>query len=178
MVDFTSITYSHFLVVGTLVMLCVSFASLSSVVHHAFRYRTMVYWRLVIAQAVMSAVYFCHGITVSHMRLGYNPEAWQDYFIRAVCSNLWPFAVLPTMFYTWQYYEMMMRAANPKITCSYFWVRAILVAVASLGIIGATLANGVLYAFGSWYIFPGSGHFDIVLANKYTNRAFDEDIYI
>jgi hypothetical protein len=137
-VDFTSITYSHFLVVGTLVMLCVSFASLSSVVHHAFRYRTMVYWRLVIAQAVMSAVYFCHGITVSHMRLGYNPEAWQDYFIRAVCSNLWPFAVLPTMFYTWQYYELVSTVAGSVNKC-WFLARIILVFVTAAGLITVTL---------------------------------------
>ena len=117
---------------------------------------------------------------LAHLRHGHSYDVfeWNENVKANIFQLIWPYCIIPTLIYTWQYYEMMMRAANPKITCSYFWVRAILVAVTSLGIIGATLANGVLYAFGSWYIFPGSGHFDIVLANKYTNRAFDEDIYI
>jgi hypothetical protein len=80
---------------------------------------------------------------------------------------LWPLGTIPTLLYTWQYYEMVEGAANPNGKRQTFWLRAGFVAVTTIGTLVATGMQGYYYALSFWYIEPIDGHFDHELSDYY-----------
>ena len=52
--------------------------------------------------------------------------------------SLWPLGTIPTLIYTWQFYDMVEKAANPTDERRGFWLRAGFVAFTVLGTIIAT----------------------------------------
>jgi hypothetical protein len=110
-------------------------------------------------------------VYLSHWRHGhsYNPYVWNENLRLALLMNLWPFGTLPTLLYTWQYYDMVERAANPKGKRSGLWLRASFVAVATLGTFVTSAMRCNYNALNFWYFLPGSGHRNEDLARLYFN---------
>jgi hypothetical protein len=96
----------------------------------------------------MSTTYILQMIWLSHVRIGhaYNPYDWDENLKDSLFSELWPLVTIPTLLYTWQYYDMVERTANPKGKHNGFWARAFLVAVAALGTLISTGMNGYYYS--------------------------------
>jgi hypothetical protein len=81
-------------------------------------------------------------------------------------QNIWPYTVLPTMLYTWQYYDLVDKVANPGRSCYAFWVRTCFVATAGFGTVIATNLASLSNAAYLWYVQPF--HFDKSKAFHYT----------
>jgi hypothetical protein len=79
--------------------------------------------------------------------------------------------MLSTLFYTWQYYDMVEKAVNPNDKRSYFVIRAICVSMTALGTIIATGFYDYYTTLEIWYILPGSGHFDSKLSLYYNDLS-------
>jgi hypothetical protein len=67
--------------------------------------------------------------------------------------------------YTWQYYDLVDRVANPSLSKYAFWIRAAFVAAASFGTIIATLLYALNNALALWYTIPKN--FDKHLISHY-----------
>jgi hypothetical protein len=95
----------------------------------------------------------------------YNAFQWNELLEGFSLYYLWPFSMLSTLFYSWQYYDMVKTAANPLDACSGFWIRTSLVITTVLGNILATGFHDYCTALTAWYLEPK--HFDSNLANHY-----------
>jgi hypothetical protein len=62
--------------------------------------------------------------------------------------------VIPSLLYTWQYYDLVDTVANPSRSCFAFWLRAIFVSCASFGTIVATFLYSLCVSFLAWYLQP------------------------
>jgi hypothetical protein len=69
-----------------------------------------------------------------------------------------------TLLYAWQYYDLVITAANPKGKRTGLWFRAAGVTMASLGTVIATGFMDVYFTLWVWYIRPLYGHFNPKLA--------------
>jgi hypothetical protein len=82
-------------------------------------------------------------------------------------NQMWPFSILSTLLYTWQYFDMVETAANPKSTRCGYWLRSAVVTVAILGTITTTIMYNFCNALVVWYSIPGVGHLNPNLAKHY-----------
>jgi hypothetical protein len=157
----TSNSTMMFQFISSNVMVVISFGAFSATVLHAIKHKTLIYWRLTLATAIMTTVYIIQIIWLSHWRHGhaYNSLVWSWDLVYNVFYNTWPYTALPTLLYTWQYYELVDRVANPNRSCCAFWLRAAFVAVASFGIVIVTLIYDVYAALAFWY--TTIVHFDL-----------------
>lgn len=85
----------------------------------------------------------------------------------------WPYTVLPTLLYTWQYYDMVEIFANANRSVYLWWVRSAFVVCLMISLVSMTLLNDYGYTWTYWYIEIFSNHFDLEKADNYayyTNR--------
>jgi hypothetical protein len=75
--------------------------------------------------------------------------------------------MIPTLIYSWQFYDLVELAANPEGNRRGFWLRASFVMVASLGIVVITLIRDYYTALATWYAEPSSGHFSPKYSSHY-----------
>jgi hypothetical protein len=59
--------------------------------------------------------------------------------------------VLPTLLYTWQYYDLVDKIANPDRSCCAIWFRSAFVTATGFGTVVATLLFDYFNALESWY---------------------------
>lgn len=149
-------------------MLVVAPGTLSALIKHSYEKKTLVHWRLVIATALMSAVYILQVIWLSHERKdhGYNVFDWNECLMFNIVSWLWPLCTIPTLLYTWHLYDMVERAVKPDGVRYSFWPRSGLVAIAAISNLVTTLLFGLYNALFNWYFEPGTHH-DMELAKHY-----------
>ena len=78
-----------------------------------------------------------------------------------VFGDIAALSMLPTLLYTWQYYDMVEAAANKKCTRLGFWIKTMLVTFVGLGNLIATGFSDYYAASFLWHLEPE--HFDIEL---------------
>jgi hypothetical protein len=134
--------------VCTQTMLIISVSTLSAIVHHAYRKKTLVYWRLMIAAIIMtfdnlcSVDYFLHARTGHH----FNIDKISIVFLQNFVGNTYPLSFLPTLIYTAQYYELVETVANPSRSRVTFFLRAALVSLLTLCTVSFKCLNDLALA--------------------------------
>jgi hypothetical protein len=84
-------------------------------------------------------------------------------------NELWPFSVLPTLFYTWQYYDMIERVANQKTAftrCTRV-LRAFFILIAGIGSVALTLTYEDFLAQAYYFVI----YVDYEDADHFLNKA-------
>lgn len=66
-------------------------------------------------------------------------------------SFAWPYTALPSLLYTWQYYDLVDRVASRPPSKTSFYIRAACVVIVSGGLICATIANAYYAACNIYY---------------------------
>jgi hypothetical protein len=149
------------------VMVVISFSTFSATMLHAFKHKTLIYWRLTLATTIMTTVYIVRIVWLSHLRTGHDYSlSWRDNLLTVILNYTWPYTVLPTLLYTWQYYDLVDRVANQGLSCYAFLIRTAFVATASFGTVITTLLYDLYSALGLWYLYPN--HLDRSLFAHYT----------
>jgi hypothetical protein len=130
--------------VCTALMLVIGPCTLSALIRHLYQKRTLAHWRLILATAVISTQYILQMVWLANYRYGHrnNNYVWNENLKFYLFYYIWPLGTIPTLFYTWQFYDMVEGAANPKGKRPGFWPRAAFVAVATLGTLLATGLRG------------------------------------
>lgn len=137
-------------------MVAVSFATLCAVIEHAIGKKTTMYWRLILASAFMSTNYSLQMVYLLHKRENYHYDFtdWTELLIDYIFENVWPYYVVATMLYTWQYYDLVETVANPRRSGLTFWICAVLVTLASFSTIMTTLVTDLMATYLWWYKEP------------------------
>ena len=166
--------------VCTNVMIVVSFATLCAVMRHAIETKSMVYWRLIFMTALMTLIYLLQYECLSHERenKGFNVQNWTQSLINKILIQLWPFTLIPTLIYTWQYYDLVNRIANPNRTKLGYNLRTASVFVASLGIVTSTLLRDYFVTQEGWYSQLETGHLNLGKAEHFLSLQNTASNYI
>jgi hypothetical protein len=85
--------------------------------------------------------------------------------LTTVFTYLWSFTVLPTLLYTWQYYDLVERLASDQATCTV--LRTLWIIFVFFGILGFTLLQDYTQSLGFWFVEPFTDHFDLRIASHY-----------
>lgn len=106
-------------------MLAISLSTFSALAMHSYGQKTLIYWPLNLATAIMTIIYILTMVMVYHDGNGrfYNGAVWNETLKLNVFSYLWPFSSLSTLLYTWQYFEMVVVVASSSSPQYFFWLR-------------------------------------------------------
>lgn len=148
-------------------MVGVSFPTMCHATHAAIRSKSAIYWRLILAATLMTTLYTLKLIEFTHERNGhiYNTFKWDQLLLTTVYTYLWSFTVLPTLLYTWQYYDLVERLASDQATCTV--LRTLWIIFVFFGILGFTLLQDYTQSLGFWFVEPFTDHFDLRIASHY-----------
>jgi hypothetical protein len=94
---------------------------------------------------------------------------WNENLRNTLLSNLWPLNTIPTLLYTWQYYDMVERAASPNGKRLGFWPRTVIITIVIISTLLITGMHSYCNALSIWYLEPEPDyeHFNIKLAKHY-----------
>jgi hypothetical protein len=105
MIDYTMNTQLWFKTVCAVVMLVIGFGTMSLLIWYSAVKRTLIYWRMVLATAVMTTLYFLMLLYLHrNAREGHKPDIFHEWNLALENINfeyLWPFSVIPTVLYSW-----------------------------------------------------------------------------
>jgi hypothetical protein len=143
-------------------MLIISFSALNAIVRHACEKRTLIYWRLIVATILMTSIYLLQLTFLSHKRYyhKYDQHDWSDLLLNEIVDQLWPFSVLPTLLYTWQYYDLVDVVSNHKRTKWGIVIRGATVVIGCLCTFSTIVIRDYYYASEIWYQEIFGGHHD------------------
>jgi hypothetical protein len=63
--------------------------------------------------AMVFAIYTMQLLSLADIRIGHQVVDWNGLLVSCIESNSWPYSVIPTMLYCWQYYDIMEFVAVP-----------------------------------------------------------------
>lgn len=143
-------------------MVVISFSTLCALLKYSWQERTSVYFRLIVAAALMNLTYIATLANFTHLRTGHHRfNSWFGILFAEVSAYLWPLLSIPTLLYTWQIYDLIERAANMKEERKWgFWLRSGIIGLIALGVFSLTIYADVYGAMGIWYKYPRYGNQD------------------
>jgi hypothetical protein len=148
MKDFGFKEIVEFKVVCSLVVLPICFSTLCNLVVYALKeQKVFFYLRLIFAMGVMIAIwtmelsYCIHQIPKYYYNLF---GGFSKIFMINLVSNLQSFKVLPTLLYTWQYYDVTsLFIYKKRIACTY-WLRYVAICLICVCLIASSITYDIL----------------------------------
>jgi hypothetical protein len=120
-VKFNVTTVDEFLGIPCVLLVPLSLTTLGYLIHHIVKHKISVkfYIRLILALILMFLIYLLQWIGV-HFYFGAESSKFTD-FMASFMYRISKLRPLPTMLYTWQFYEVVYAIWDPKDR--FFWLR-------------------------------------------------------
>ena len=165
-----------FEVVCTVVMIGVNFSTFCALIKNCYDKGAVRYWKLILATSIMTTIYVLAMVELTHHRVdhGYNAYKWNQLLRNGLFGYTWPFGIISTVLYTWQYFDLVAVVAYPDMKCCAIavWLPACVVVLSILGLTTIILSMDYYEARIIWLAEPLTPHFHIQKANQMYYNIF------